>query len=291
MTVASSLALLSLVLPPVSIISSATVSLVTLRRGAYEGFYVLVCACFSAALLGFFLVGDFRFALLYGLVLWLPVWLISVVLREGRHLSIAIEIAIILGIVVVLGFYIYAGGEPAALWQDALEQAIQPMLASNADMPVAMDEVKHSIQVFSHYMTGGFVAGTIYGLLFGLFLARMWQSALYNPGGFMEEYLGLRAHPKLALLSIVTLVVAWLMSGIAAEIAWNIAILFVVLYTFIGTAIVHTAFLTMKFKRFLVPMLYLTLIIIPYALAGIIVLGAADAWLDFRTRLAHKNQN
>ena len=82
MMVASSLALLSLILPPVSIVSSASVALVTLRRGANEGLFVLVCACLSAALLGFFLFGNFQFALLYGLVLWLPIWVISIVLRE-----------------------------------------------------------------------------------------------------------------------------------------------------------------------------------------------------------------
>ena len=106
MMVASSLAVLSLLLPPVSIVSSASVALVTLRRGANEGLYVLICACLSAAVLGFFLFGSFQFALLYGLVLWLPIWLISIVLREGKHLSVAIEIAVLLGILGVIGFYL-----------------------------------------------------------------------------------------------------------------------------------------------------------------------------------------
>ena len=39
MIVASTLALLSLIIPPVSVVSSATVALVTLRRGAVEGLY------------------------------------------------------------------------------------------------------------------------------------------------------------------------------------------------------------------------------------------------------------
>ncbi len=285
MMVASSLALLSLVLPPISIVSSASVALVTLRRGGYEGLYVLICACLSAALLGFFLFGSFQFALLYGLVLWLPIWLISIVLREGKHLSIAIEIAVLLGIMAVIGFYIYAS-EPALIWQSMLEEMVKPMLASNADMPV--DEIRQSIQSFSHYMTGGIIAGTVYGLLFGLFLARMWQAALYNPGGFREEYLELRVRPKLALVSILVAVIAWLMSGVISEICWNISILFVVLYTFVGTAILHAALSTMRMKRFLVPMLYVTLIMIPHIIALVIIVGVVDAWLDLRSKFSNK---
>ena len=285
MMVASSLALLSLVLPPISIVSSASVALVTLRRGGYEGLYVLICACLSAALLGFFLFGSFQFALLYGLVLWLPIWLISIVLREGKHLSIAIEIAVLLGIMAVIGFYIYAS-EPALIWQSMLEEMVKPMLASNADMPV--DEIRQSIQSFSHYMTGGIIAGTVYGLLVGLFLARMWQAALYNPGGFREEYLELRVRPKLALVSILVAVIAWLMSGVISEICWNISILFVVLYTFVGTAILHAALSTMRMKRFLVPMLYVTLIMIPHIIALVIIVGVVDAWLDLRSKFSNK---
>jgi hypothetical protein len=285
MMVASSLALLSLILPPVSIVSSASVALVTLRRGGYEGLYVLIFACLSAALFGFFLFGSFQFALLYGLVLWLPIWLISMVLREGKHLSIAIEIAVILGIVIVIGFYGFVS-DPALVWKAILEEMIKPMLASNADMPAA--DIKQSIQMFSHYMTGGITAGTVYGLLFGLFLARMWQATLYNPGGFREEYLSIKVRPKLAIASILVLAVAWLMTGVISEICWNIMILFVVLYTFIGTAILHAAFSGMKMKRFLVPMLYITLIMIPHVIAVVIIVGAADAWLDLRSKFLNK---
>ncbi|MGZ8189233.1 MAG: hypothetical protein ACXWTN_10775, partial [Methylosarcina sp.] len=107
MIVASTFALLSLKFPPISVLSSAAVALVTLRRGASEGFYVLISSGIAAGLLGFFVIGNYQFALLYGMVLWLPVWLISIVLREGRHLSLAVEIAILIGVVGVVGYYLF----------------------------------------------------------------------------------------------------------------------------------------------------------------------------------------
>ncbi len=286
MMVASSLAVLSLLFPPVSIVSSASVALVTLRRGGNEGLYVLIFSCLSAALLGFFLFGNVQFALLYGLVLWLPIWVISIVLREGKHLSVAIQFAVLFGIVGVIGFYLYAN-DPAAIWQSVLSLMVQPMLASSPP-DVSIEEIKKSVQVFSHFMTGAIAAGTVYGLLFGLFLARWWQAALYNPGGFRAEYLTLRVQPKVALASLIIVAVAWFGSAVVSEICWNIAILLVVLYTFVGTSILHSAFLETKIKRFAVPFLYITLILVPHVIALVVVVGIVDAWLDLRSKLLNK---
>lgn len=285
MIVASSLVLLSLLMPPVSVVSSASIALVTLRRGWIEGLYVLISACFSAALLGFFLLGNYQFVLLYSLVLWLPVWLISIVLREGQHLSIAVEIAVLIGILAVIGCYILVD-DPAFLLDSLLNEMMQPMLDSGSDVP--LDEVKQSIQLFSHYMVGGIAAGTVCGLLFSLFLARWWQSALYNPGGFRKEYLSLSVHPKMAFASVLIVAVAWLMSDIISEISWNIMILFAVLYTFVGTSILHTAFLEVKIKRFMVPFLYITLVLVPHMLGVVMIVGAADVWLDIRSKISNK---
>jgi len=286
MMVASSLALLSLLFPPVSIVSSASVALVTLRRGKDEGLYVLIFSCLSAALLGYFLFGNLQFALLYGLVLWLPIWLISIVLREGKHLSVAIQVAVALGMIGVVGFYLYVN-DATALWQSVLAVMVQPMLENSpADAPI--EEIKQSIQVFSQFMTGAIAAGTVYGLLFGLFLARWWQSALFNPGGFREEYLSLRVHPKVATASLIIVAIAWLSSGVVSEVCWNMAILLVVLYTFVGTAVLHAAFLATKMKRFAVPFLYITLILVPHVIALVVIVGVVDAWLDLRRKILNK---
>ncbi|MCK4841757.1 MAG: hypothetical protein KAT04_07715, partial [Methylococcales bacterium] len=153
------------------------------------------------------------------------------------------------------------------------------------------EDVKQSIQVFSHYMTGGIATGMVYGLLFGLFLARYWQSALYNPGGFREEYLLLRVRPKTALLSIVIAMTAWLMSGVISEICWNITIIFVVLYTFVGTAVLHATFATMKTRRFMVPFLYITLVLVPHMIAIVIAVAIVDTWLDLRSKISNKKEN
>ena len=287
--VASSLALLSLLLPPVSIVSSASVALVTLRKGAYEGLYVLISACFSAALLGAFLVGSFQAVLFYGLGLWIPVWVIAIVLREGKHLTVALEIAVFLGILGVVCFYLYADS-PVNFWSAELTRMIQPML-ENAGSDFPVEKVKQSVQMFSPYMTGSVAAMSVYGLLFGLFLARWWQSNLYNPGGFKAEYLSLKVQPKLALVSIIVAGFAWFMSGAIAELGWNIFILFGVLYIFVGASVLHTAFSTMKTRRFMVPFLYVTLIlaplVAPHVIIIVMIVGLLDSWLNLRSKISN----
>lgn len=272
MTVASTLALLSLLFPPVNVVSSASVALVTLRRGAYEGGIILACSVLVTALLGFFFVGNYQFILLYSLLLWLPVWLISIVLREGKHLSLAIEIATLLGALGVLGFY---GFEPdaAAFWKSVFDV----MLPQTAPL-----DIQKMLAVMSHYMTGIVAAGSVASLLFGLFLGRWWQAQLYNVGGFKRDFLSLQSQVSVALLSMAIVIIALASTGLSAEIAWNVCILILVLYAFIGTAILHAWFASNSQGRYMVIMFYVTLILIPHAVLLVALVGLTDPWLNLR---------
>lgn len=280
MIVAATLALVSLIMPPVSIVSSASVALVTLRVGAFEGLYVLVCSSVVAALLGFLLLGNFQFALVYAGLLWLPVWLISIVLREGRHLSLAVEIAVLLGVVWVLGFYIY-NPQAGLMWKEMLAEMLP------ADAPV--EAVQHTIDVMAHYMTGIVATGMVSSLLFGLFLGRWWQANLYNPGGFRQEYLSLTSPATLTLATTAVVVLASVSAGIVSEVSWNVVILLFVLYAFIGTAVLHTVFAAMKLARYVVPMFYITLFLIPHAILPVALIGLVDAWLNLRKKYSTPN--
>ncbi|KJV06095.1 DUF2232 domain-containing protein [Methylocucumis oryzae] len=275
MTVASSLALLSLIIPPVSVVSSATIALVTLRRGGMEGLYVLFSSSLAAALLGYVLLKNFQFALAYAAVLWLPVWLISIILREGRHLSLAVEIAVLLGVLGVIGYYLY---DPniASTWKVMFEQ-----FKPNADSS-QLNNAEVTLDIMAHYLTGVVAAGSVFSLLFGLFLGRWWQANLYNPGGFRQEFLSLSTHPRLALGSIGIIALALVTSGWLSEVSWNIAILVFALYSIVGAAVLHTILARKKLANYTVPMLYVTLFLVPHTLLPIALLGLVDTWLNLR---------
>lgn len=282
MTVASTLALLSLLFPPVSIVSSATVALVTLRLGGKEGLLVLAGGSLVAAVLSMLLSIGYQFALVYGLVLWTPIWLIAIILREGKDLVIAVEIAVLLGIAGVIGFYLYQP-EPMQVWRGVLAVMVQPVLQAQPD--VSAELVNRSIDTLAHYMTGAIAAGSVFGLLFGLFLARWWQANLYNPGGFRTEYLALKGHQQLAIATVLILVTALLSSGGLSEICWNLFVVLLVFYTFTGTAVMHCLISSMKASNYLLPIFYVILIAIPHFMVLVALCGLIDTRLNLRNKL------
>jgi len=210
------------------------------------------------------------------------------VLRFSRNLALAIESAVALGLLAVLVVYTFQA-DVAGFWRQMLDMMMQGMLSASADLSV--DAMKESADMFAHYMTGGVAAGSMFGLLFGLFLARGWQASLYNPGGFMQEYRDLRPHKSLALATLVLALVAAFASGMLAEISINLLMVLFVLYTIAGASFLHTAFSGMKTSRLMVPFLYLTLLMIPHVMALVALWGLMETALDLRHRFNFNGDN
>ncbi|MGR9101120.1 MAG: DUF2232 domain-containing protein [Gammaproteobacteria bacterium] len=284
--VASALALLSLRVPPFSVFSSAAVALITLRKGANEGLLVVLVSMLAASALGAMLFGGFQFALIYGLALWLPIWLVSILLRVGRSLSLVTEVVVLIGSVGVIGYYLFAS-DPSALWKEVLRNMLEPMIAS-APEGVPVDEMRESADLIAHYMTGIMAAGSVAGLLLGLLLARWWQALLYNPGGFRREFLSLRTQRPFAVGTLVVLAVGLAGSGTISETAWNVMIPLFVLYTLIGTAVFHVLLAARKSGRYLLPLFYVILFVLPQSLAPVALIGLSDTWLNVRQKFLNQ---
>ncbi len=288
--VASTLAILSMRMPPLSVLSMATVALVTLRNGPREGLIVLLVGAIATALLGMFLVTNPEFAFAYGVFQWLPIWLIAIVLRVTRKMATAIEVAVFLGILIVIGVYTVVS-DPAGLWNGLLNTMMQPMLESAGDN-IPLDEIKLSIDRLAHYMTGMAAAGSIFGLLLGLLLGRWWQSYLFNPGGFRQEFTHIKTSPKFAVATLVIIIFALLSSGSASELAWNISVPLLVLYTFIGTAIIHVLLAARKNANIMMPLFYGAMFMLSLATPAVImpiaITGLSDTWLNLRDKISNK---
>lgn len=289
MTVASTLAILSLLFPPLSIfffgiMSSATVALVTLRKGAYEGALVLIASVGATALLGGLMFKNFQITLGYGLALWLPIWLIATVLREGRQLALALEISTLLAAVGICGYYLF-GSNPASTWFEGMKQMLEPALVA---MPPEIDrvEVTERLEKMSHYMTGFFATGYMLNLILGLFLARWWQAQLYNPGGFRTEFLSLRINRTAAYLCLGLVALALSADGLLSELAWNVLILVFVLYLIAGTAVLHSLLAASKASKVLLPIMYVVMFFIPHALLPVALIGYGDTWLNLRSKVS-----
>jgi len=275
------LALLSLVIPFASLLSAAALGLVTLRVGARESVWVMVSSLCVAGGGGVFVTGDAFMALAYGLLLWAPVWPVAIVLRESARLVWALELAALLGMVVVLGIYLVVP-EPAQMWSESLQRFMQPILEQ---APLGFDTVQfgHSAAAIAHYMSGLIAAGSVLSLILGLLLARYWQATLYNPGGFRSEFLALELHAAVSWGAAALVLVSVAADGAIAEIAGNIVMVLSTLFLVAGFAVLHAA---LGAKRFLLVGAYVLFFIIPQTLVVLVFLGWSDVWLKWRQRAA-----
>ena len=110
---------------------------------------------------------------------------------------------------------------------------------------------------------------------------------MYNPGGFRQEFHGLRLGRNFALVSLLTLAVGMAGKGWASEAAANVLIVLVSAYLLHGLGLLHGVVARKKINvGWLISVYALTLIWPPATL----LLGAAafvDSWMDIRARL-HK---
>ncbi len=277
-------ALLSLLFPPLNIVSSASIALITLRHGATEGGYVLICSSIICGLAGFFLIDSYQLPLVYSLILWIPIWIVSFVLRETRHLFLAIEVAVILVcIAIVVGYFIQP--DLANVWRLVLNKLLESVLIE-ANPTVDVKAIQYSLSIFYQFVMTGLIAQIyLIMLLSGLFLGRYWQATLYNQGGFKKEYLSLKAQSELGFTAGGVLLVGILSNGTVAQVCWAVFLLLFMLYAFIGTVVLHGVFMAFKARRFIVPCLYLTMLLVPYVIVPVAIIGLTDNWLNLRNKI------
>jgi len=284
--VVATMAILSLLMPPLVIISAAAVCLVTLRNGYTDGLRVLIGATVATALIGYIVLGTSVVAFSYLLMMWLPAFLVSLVLRETGQLNIALECLVVLGMVVVVGVYLTIDN-PAQIWMVGIQDALTA-LSEQQPLPVSDDELKVGVELWSHYITGLVVAGTLISLLMSLLLGRWWQGLLFNAGGFDEEFRHFRLLPRDGFAFVILLAIAFLLDGGPAELVWNLDIQLLLLFLIVGISVVHVVIKSKSSSRYLLFSFYVMVFFVPHLILPLIMIGLSDVWMNWRQRFITK---
>jgi hypothetical protein len=279
--VAVAMLLLGLGLPPFAWLSAAVIALVTLRLGAGAAARVTVPALIGLALAGWLLLASAGVLAGSALASWLPVVILALVLRERLRLEETLLVACALGWAVVFGVHLFVA-EPTPFWREVLVQGLRPEATAEQfnTTPAAMREL---IDRVAPIMTGMAALSLVLSALTSLLLARWWQAALYNPGGFGEEFRGLRLGRTVATVTLALSVVA-----LATDVALldGLALVAFGVYAFQGLAVVHALVRAHASGLIGLIALYIALVpLMPYVALGLVLLGAADAWADYRRRL------
>jgi hypothetical protein len=225
-------------------ISAAAIALVTLRKGTASGGWLVLWALLPAVIITA-MTGDTGSAMLL-----LGAYGLAVVLRESVSLSLAV-----------------------ATFNQALSQLEQDLQQEGSgELAFNSLAVPHVAALLA---TGNAVIA-----LLSLMLGRYWQAALYNPGGFGDEFRALRL-PTGAVMTMAFVAAALWWIGPDWRV-WSAAA--VLPLTIVGFALVHAyAAYANKGVAWLILMyvLWIVLDLVKWVWVGCVVI---DAFADFRAR-------
>jgi hypothetical protein len=277
------LAALSLLLPPTSIFSAAAVTLVTLRNGAIPGALVMGLATGVSGIIALFALGGLNLAIGFLILMWLPAWLLALVLRSSRSLSLVVMSALVLGFVMIGGQFIQTG-DPVAEWRSLLNPFVESLAEAQL---VDTSQQAALVSLMASWMPGIVAAGFFLQLLASLFLGRWWQSLLYNPGGFRSEFHQFRLPKALAMALLILVGLMFAQTGSEISLVEYVLILLVSAWFVHGLALAHGIVGRLgSSSGWLIGLYMLLLFALPHTVIVLATVGIADAWFDFRARLS-----
>lgn len=257
-------------------ISAAVVALVTLRKGAGQGAWLLLWALLPAGTL-MFVFGDSG-----PLALLVSTAILALVLRTTVSLPLTVLASVPLGAATGLGLIGFGQDLLAQMvgFFDQFLTTLEQQLAAQ-DQQAAVELVRPTaVQI-----AGMMGAATSLLSIACLLLARWWQAALYNPGGFATEFRALYYPPAVTLaLTLAALALASL--GVEYR-TW--AVICLIPLNFAGLALVHArAAWRGQGSGWLTVFYLLWLFLDPVKLA-VVAAAIADSWLRFRQRWVSKS--
>ena len=285
-----SLALLSLIVSPLAIFTTAGVALVTLVHGYREGLFNLIVSTVILAVFTGIVLNQPVIGLELALKFWLPAWFLASIVITRQSMSLAIVVAAALSCLLVLGFYFFT--DPATYWYEVISKQLLPMLKEAGIQIQEGPKAEKLWQFMSKIMTGSALALFLVLQTVSLLLARSWQALLYNPGGFAQEFRQLRFGMVTANIALVTTVFA---ITTANEMVLNLFFIAIVLMMFQGLAVIHSLVAKCKLSPSLLIGVYVIMLFtLQNGAIGLLVIafiGLLDNWLNLRFRLCAKSQN
>lgn len=268
-------------LPVLNLFSGAALVLVTLRQGPREGLLTGLLGFAASAVLLLLLTGSVAPALGLAGAFWAPLWLLAAVLRYTVALDKTLPVAL-LGVTVAMLAYAAYLGDPTAWGAALLQQVLEPALAPLGlrDEPAALMQVREWL---APLVLGLMFANLLLTVLISLLLGRWWQALLYYPGGFQREFHELRLGKPMALLALGVFSLAVLLKQ---PLLVNLALLWLVVYTLQGVALVHGLVARAGLALGWLAGFYVLLAVaLPQFAVILCLLSVLDPWVDFRARV------
>jgi hypothetical protein len=248
--------------PLVYCLSAAVVGLVNLRKSATEGLIILLWSLLPAALL--WMAGDST-----PVILMLSTAILAQVLKYKESWSRVIMLGTVLAILTQLSL----------VWQEGYVAELVSIVEEAIDLQRSQGVVvEYSASEVVNLLLGFYGAYHFTTVISCLVLARWWQAALYNPGGFKTEFHQLRLEPGFAVLLAGFILAA--LTGVPPLSSWLAIMCIPPLLG--GLALLHYLVAWKKLGFSWIVMVYLLALFISPV---VILLGLADSIVNFRKRI------
>lgn len=254
-------------------ISAAAVALVTLRKGVGSGAWLLAWGLLPAGTLVVAYGDSGPLTLLVGAAV------LALVLRLTVSLPMAILASVPVGILSGV-LLMVLGGE----YLDLMVTYFGEFLATLEQQLSAGGETVVLAKPDALQIAGMLGAGNAMVAVLCLLLARYWQAALYNPGGFGQEFRALYYPPAVSLALVLGAIALW-SAGLGYR-SW--AMICVMPLTFAGLALVHARAALAGSGRGWLTGFYVAWVFFDPVKLVVVATAVADGWLGFRQRWARK---
>lgn len=280
--VASSMAMLGLLFPPAAWISAAAIVLVTLVYGAQRGLMVTGLALLGTAFFAYLIFAAPQVAAVFIVLAWLPALIVATILRETVSLAYSMQALTLICLIAVTLIYVQYP-EFGEFWREPLSQMVAQLAQQTVKMSLA--ELKQAENWVIDFLPGFFASSLLIGAMVSLFIARWWQSVIYNPGGFANEFRSLNLGKASALIAGM-LILAAVASGSVLVLA--LVMIVSVMYLLQGLSLLHAVIKIRQVNAVWLYVVYMITFFIPHMLVLLVFAGIVDPWLDIRHRVAKR---
>ena len=280
-TIVGILAILSLFIPLVSVLSGAIVGLIILTQGLLSGARALAISLVGITVVSYLVTQSPEMGITLGLVQWVPMVILAEILRRTRSMSFTLVGGMVLAMLVVVAQYTF-WPDIDKLWAEYVQVMFQGVALEQPEL--GMEQIQAAMQELVHWMVLVLVA-VMYSTFIGTLMASRWfQARIADSQGFRDEFYHIRLGQGAAIATILIAILSFVLKQDLL-----VAMLMVMLATFLyqGLAIVHSWSKGGKRKGWLV-LLYVMMVIFPQVVAATAFLGVIDNWTDFRSRLRTK---
>lgn len=274
--------------PVINWLGIALAVMLVLRHGSV----LITAAYFIVGFLAYYAFGGYSFALIGKdisgvLVMFVPLWVMAVLLRQWRSLSIALVAGTFTMMFLVLSFNLMNGISTFDEWLVFFDYRVEAAGVSQADVLAATSG--QSFEQAARMIMLGWPFALMTMEIGVLFLARWGQARLYYPGGFRHDFHALRL-PKWVALVMGALLLATSFATIDMVLLIHVGLLAMALLAIAGLGFIHWY---VAFKRYnplwLVGVYGLIIGTSMAVLPLLAVVALLDSGLNFRQRLTAAN--